>query len=171
MLKTEHWRTRVREVRRQLVREGPPWTRDREGDFETVTLPECECDCDLLRDLLISEGAETVVEVGLAYASSALAIGEALANVSPPRPRHVIIDPFQERDWSNVGWDPLRSAGLDSIATLVLTPSSIALPQLVTASLPPDATRLTRSPCASRPLSGPGWRSDQNTWQIGTRSG
>ena len=40
--------TRVREVRRRLVREGPPRTRDRARDFETVTLPER--DCDLLRD-------------------------------------------------------------------------------------------------------------------------
>jgi hypothetical protein len=72
-METEERRTLVREVRRRLVREGPSRTRRREGDFETVTLPER--DCDLLRDLLIAEGAETVVEVGLAYASSALAIG------------------------------------------------------------------------------------------------
>ena len=92
-MKTDELRTRTREVRRQLVREGPSWTRRRERDFETVTMPER--DCDLLRDLLISEGAETVVEVGLAYASSALAIGEALVTVNPPHPRHVVIDPFQ----------------------------------------------------------------------------
>ena len=41
-----------------------------------VTVPER--DCDALRDLLIAECAETVVEVGLAYGRSALAIGEAL---------------------------------------------------------------------------------------------
>ncbi|MET7308791.1 class I SAM-dependent methyltransferase [Streptomyces sp. NPDC005571] len=137
MMKMDERRARIREVRRNLVREGPPWTRDREGDFETVTLPER--DCDLLRDLLISEGAETVVEVGLAYASSALAIGEALVTVNSPRLRHVIIDPFQERDWSNVGWNLLSSAGLDSTATLMLSPSSIALPQLVTEGLIADA--------------------------------
>lgn len=128
---------RVHEVRRRLRLEGPPWTRDHERDFQTVTLPEP--DCDLLRDLLISERAETVVEVGLAYASSALAIGEALVTVDPPHPRHVIIDPFQERAWSNVGWDLLCSAGLDAIATLVPAASSIALPQLVTEGLVADA--------------------------------
>ena len=98
-----------------------------------------ERDCDLLRDLLISERAETVVEVGLAYASSALAIGEALVTIDPLRPRHVVIDPFQEHAWSNVGWDLLRSAGLDSIARLMLAPSSIALPRLVTEGLIADA--------------------------------
>ncbi|MFE0331239.1 class I SAM-dependent methyltransferase [Streptomyces sp. NPDC058960] len=130
-------RTRVREVRRRLAHEGPAWTRDREADFETVTVPERECD--QLRDLLISEGAQTVVEIGLAYASSALAIGEALITVNPPHPRHIIIDPFQERDWSNVGWDLLCSAGLDSIASLMPTPSSIALPQLLAEGIRADA--------------------------------
>lgn len=98
-----------------------------------------ERDCDLVRDLLISERVETVVEVGLAYASSALAIGEALVTINPPHPRHVIIDPFQVRAWSNVGWDLLCSAGLDSIATLMLAPSSIALPHLVSDGLIADA--------------------------------
>ena len=98
-----------------------------------------ERDCDLLRDLLISEGAETVVEIGLAYASSALAIGEALVTVDRPHARHVVIDPFQEQAWSNVGWDLMRSAGLDSIATLMPAPSSVALPQLVTDGLIADA--------------------------------
>ncbi len=136
-METEERITRVREARRRLAREGPSWTRSRARDFETVTLPEL--DCDLLRDLLIAEGAGTVVEVGLAYGSSALAIGEALLTVDLPQPRHVVIDPFQEQAWSNVGWELLRSAGLDSIATLMLTPSSIALPRLTAEGLIADA--------------------------------
>ncbi|OMI36600.1 hypothetical protein SPAR_25401 [Streptomyces sparsogenes DSM 40356] len=119
------------------MEEGPARTRDREADFETVTVPER--DCDLLRDLLISEGVQTVVEVGLAYASSALAIGEALITVNRPRPRHIIIDPLQESAWSNVGWELLCSAGLDSIASLMPSPSSIALPQLLSEGLTADA--------------------------------
>ncbi len=119
-MRTEERRTRIREVRARLGRDGPAWTRGPERDFETVTLPER--DCDLLRDLLISEGVGTVVEVGLAYGSSALAIGEALVTVDPPHPRHVVIDPFQQRAFANVGWDLLRSAGLDSIASLMVTP-------------------------------------------------
>ncbi|MFE4771365.1 class I SAM-dependent methyltransferase [Streptomyces sp. NPDC056713] len=129
--------TRVREVRRRLAQEGPPRTRDHERDFETVTVPERHCD--QLRDLLVAEGVEKVVEIGLAYASSALAIGEALATVNPPLPRHVIIDPFQQREYSNAGWDLLCSAGLDSIVTLMLTPSSTALPQLLSEGFVADA--------------------------------
>jgi predicted O-methyltransferase YrrM len=98
-----------------------------------------ERDCDLLRDLLISERVGTVVEVGLAYASSALAIGEALVTVDPPHPRHVIIDPFQDHAYANVGWDLLRAAELDPITRLIRTWSSIALPQLVTEGLVADA--------------------------------
>ena len=136
-MNTDERRTRVREVRHRLVREGPRWTRGYERDFETVTMPER--DCHLLRDVLITDGAETVVEVGLAYGSSALAIGEALVTVDPPHPRHLIIDPFQDSVWSNVGWDELRCAGLDSVATLMLAPSSIALPQLVAEGVAADA--------------------------------
>ena len=127
----------MRDVRRRLARDGPPWTRDRADDFDTVTFPER--DCDALRDLLIAEGVETVVEVGLAYGSSALAIGEALVAVGAGRPLHVIIDPFQATDWSNVGWQLLRSAGLETIARLLLQPSSMALPQLIAEGLAADA--------------------------------
>jgi predicted O-methyltransferase YrrM len=133
----EGQRERVRDVRRRLARDGPPWTRDHADDFEAVTLPEP--DCEALRDLLIAEGVGTVVEVGLAYGRSALAIGEALVAGAARRPLHVIIDPLQATEWSNVGWRMLRSAGLDPTARLVLQPSSMALPQLVGEGLTADA--------------------------------
>ena len=136
-MSAERHRERVRGVRRRLARDGPPWTRDRAGDFDMVTVPER--DCDALRDLLIAEGAETVVEVGLAYGRSALAIGEALVTVGAGRPLHLIIDPLQATEWSNVGWELLRSAGLDTIARLVRQPSSMALSQLVAKGLVADA--------------------------------
>lgn len=128
---------RVRDVRRRLADEGPPWTRDHVDDFDTVTVPEG--DCDALRDLLIAEGVETVVEIGLAYGRSALAIGEALVAVGARRPLHVIIDPLQATEWSTVGWRMLRSAGLDTIARLILQPSSMALPQLIAEGITADA--------------------------------
>jgi predicted O-methyltransferase YrrM len=128
---------RIREVRARLARDGPPWTRGAEHDFQTVTLPER--DCDLLRDLLISEHAQTVVEIGLAYASSALAIGEALVTVAAPDPLHVVIDPYQRSAYADVGWDLVCSAGLDSITSLRLAPSSMALPQLITEGVVADA--------------------------------
>jgi predicted O-methyltransferase YrrM len=137
VVKTDEGSRRIRAVRRRLVQHGPAWIRQPDRDFETVSLPEP--DCNLLRDLLVSAGVETVVEVGLAYASSALAIGEALVTADQPHAQHVIIDPFQEQVWSNVGWDLLRQAGTDSIARLMPEPSSIALPQLVTEGIVADA--------------------------------
>jgi predicted O-methyltransferase YrrM len=128
---------RVRETRQRLVRDGPGWVRGSERDFEAVTLPEH--DCDLLRDLLISEKVRTVIEIGLGYGSSALAIGEALVTIGSPRPRHIVIDPFQQQAFANVGWDVLCSAGLDSITTLMAAPSSVALPKLVTEGVVADA--------------------------------
>jgi predicted O-methyltransferase YrrM len=128
---------RVGDVRRRLVLEGPPWTRAEGGDFARITVPQR--DCDLLRDLLISERVQTVVEVGLAYGSSALAIGEALVSVGAARPKHVIIDPLQATEWSNVGWQLLQSAGLDGIASLIGQPSSMALPRLVLDGFTADA--------------------------------
>ena len=98
-----------------------------------------ERDCNLLRDLLIAERIETVVEVGLAYAGSALAVGEALVTVNPPNPRHIIIDPFQDHAYSDVGWGLLHAAGLDSTARLIRAWSSIALSELVTEGLVADA--------------------------------
>ncbi|HEU5108491.1 MAG TPA: class I SAM-dependent methyltransferase, partial [Micromonosporaceae bacterium] len=112
------------------------WTRS-PTDFRTVTLPDG--DCDLLRDLLVAEGVATVVEVGLAYGSSALAIGEALLAVGAPRPRHVVVDPFQREAYADVGRDALRAAGLDVITALVEEPSSAALPRLVADGLVADA--------------------------------
>ncbi|MBW6438538.1 class I SAM-dependent methyltransferase [Actinoplanes hulinensis] len=128
---------RVRDTRRRLRADGPGWTRGPELDFEAVTLPEW--DCDLLRDLLIAERVETVVEVGLAYGGSALAIGEALLAVGGTRPRHVVIDPYQSEGFHDTGWKLLVEAGLDRIAELIREPSSIALPRLLAGGTVADA--------------------------------
>lgn len=135
-LSRERHRKRVSDARRRLARNGPPWTRERSGDFHAITVPER--DCDALRDLLIAEAVETVVEIGLAYGSSALAIGEALISSGATRPLHVIIDPLQATVWSNVGWQMMRYAELDKFARLVLQPSSMALPQLIAEELIAD---------------------------------
>ncbi|MFH8977932.1 class I SAM-dependent methyltransferase [Streptomyces sp. NPDC017890] len=135
--KTDDRAIRVREVRRELAQGGPARTRNFDGDFEYITLPER--DCDLLRDCLVAENVESVVEVGLAYGSSALAVGEALVSRDHANPQHVVIDPFQKDMWSNVGWDLLCSAGLDQIARLLPTLNSEAFPQLIAEGFVADA--------------------------------
>ena len=97
-------------------------------DFETISLPEP--DSDVLRDLILDENARAVIEIGLAYGSSALAIGEALVSLGPEEASHLIIDAYQHQ-FENVGWDAIVSAGLDTICRLVDGRSQIALPRLV----------------------------------------
>ncbi|MGD0608301.1 MAG: hypothetical protein ABSA53_32530 [Streptosporangiaceae bacterium] len=58
--------------------------------FARVSVPVS--DSDVLRDLLLAEKPGTVIEIGLAYGSSALAIAEALVAAGPDQARHVIID-------------------------------------------------------------------------------
>src|SRR5215467_1030351 len=115
----------IREIRRKLAIDGPPRIRAAD-DFATVTLPER--DCDAVRDLLIAERPHTVIEIGLAYGSSALAIGEALISVEGDR--HLILDPFQDTGFRDAGWEVIRAARLDGIAILLRERSQIALPRL-----------------------------------------
>jgi predicted O-methyltransferase YrrM len=125
----------VRAARRTLAEVGPTRSRS-EGDFERVALPEA--DADVLRDLLIRERARVVIEIGLAYGSSALAIGEALLTVGLPQANHVIIDAYQDR-FLNVGWEFVESAGLAGLAGLVRERSQLALPRLVEQEFVADA--------------------------------
>ena len=127
----------VTAARHRLATDGPAWSRDIDGDFEVVALPRI--DGDLVRDLLIDEAAGTVVEIGLAYGSSALAIGEALLTTAGCRARHLIIDPYQTSAFSDVGWQALTEAGLEATTTLVRDRSQLALPRLVAEGFVADA--------------------------------
>lgn len=90
----------------------------------------------MLRDLVIADGARVVIEVGLAYGSSALAIGEALA--SQEDAQHVVIDAFQDR-FDNVGRDSIIEAGLEPICDFRPQRSQLALPRLVAEGFMADA--------------------------------
>ncbi|MBV9322443.1 MAG: class I SAM-dependent methyltransferase [Chloroflexi bacterium] len=125
----------VRATRRRLAGVGPVRARS-EGDFERVALPDA--DADVLRDLLLGERARVVVEIGLAYGSSALAIGEALLAQEDRATRHVIIDAYQHV-FRNVGWEAIESAGLAGIATLTSERSQLALPRLIAQEFVADA--------------------------------
>jgi cephalosporin hydroxylase len=129
--------SQVQAVRRRLHERGPARVRPFADDFARVGLPRA--DCDALRDALIAEQARVVIEVGLAYGGSALAIGEALLRTDGSRVSHVIIDPFQESSYGNAGWDAIREAGLEPTSQLIAEPSSIALARLVADGFMADA--------------------------------
>lgn len=125
---------RIRVVRRRLEEAGPNKTRG-EGDFTVVAVPHK--DADVLRDLLTAERARSVIEIGLAYGASALAIAEALAVEGAPT-RHLIVDAFQDH-FDDAGWDALLAAGLGDRCTLLRERSQTALPRLVTEGVTADA--------------------------------
>jgi len=133
----EERKRRVRAIRVELHGAGPKHTRPFEADFERVALPAS--DCDALRDTLVAYGARVVIEVGLAYGSSALAIGEALCSTGAADVSHIVIDPFQATSYDNVGWDILNAAGLGDHTTLFNEPSSIVLARLAATGFTADA--------------------------------
>ena len=128
---------RIAEVRAELHAAGPKRSRPFEGDFERVALPRE--DCDNLRDILVAHDAHAVVEIGLAYGSSALAIGEALCWSDASETSHIIVDPFQSTSYESVGWDALKAAGLAARSTLIEEPSSTALARFVADGFTADA--------------------------------
>jgi len=127
----------VRAVRAELQDAGPERRRPSTADFERVALPAA--DCDILRDTLAALGARVVIEIGLAYGSSALAIGEALCSTGGTAVAHIVIDPFQASAYDNVGWDALNAAGLAAHTTLIAEASSIALARLAADGFTADA--------------------------------
>jgi predicted O-methyltransferase YrrM len=125
----------VRSERRRLAEHGPRVTRS-EGDFDRVALPLT--DCDILRDLLLEERPRVVIEIGLAYGGSALAIAEALVAQDRPDARHLIIDAYQDQ-FSNVGWEAMLSGGLESVCELIPERSQLALPRMLAEGVVADA--------------------------------
>jgi predicted O-methyltransferase YrrM len=109
---------------------------ERDADVERITLPPE--DCEVLRELMVAERPTVVIEIGLAYGSAALAIGEALRSIGAPDARHVIVDAYQER-FLNAGWDALVAAGFADRCTLLTERSQLALPRLVQEALVADA--------------------------------
>ena len=125
----------VRQARQRLADVGPERERV-DGDYALVGLPRT--DGDALRDLVITERARVVIEIGLAYGGSALAIGEALVSLGLPETRHLIVDAYQDQ-FEDAGWNEIVKAGLVNRCTLVRERSQLVLPRLVTEGVVADA--------------------------------
>jgi predicted O-methyltransferase YrrM len=126
---------RIRQARGRLAAEGPPRVRSG-GDFERVSVPVS--DSDVLRDLLLAEKPCAVIEIGLAYGSSALAIAEALAAAGSHQARHVIVDACQKQ-FHGSGWAVITGAGLAGLCSLAEERSQVALPRLLAGGFTADA--------------------------------
>jgi predicted O-methyltransferase YrrM len=88
--------------------------------------------------VLRREGVHAVIEIGLAYGSSALAIAEALIANGRGDARHLIIDAFQS-DFDDEGWNAIVAAGVQDVCQLVRERSQLALPRLVAEGVVADA--------------------------------
>lgn len=115
----------IRRVRHELVEQGPPRERA-SGDYVEIALPAA--DANLLVAVLDAE-VRSVIEIGLAYASSALAIAESLVTHGSGNWRHVIVEPYQSL-FDHVGVELLTDAGLEGRYELIEEESQIALPRL-----------------------------------------
>lgn len=118
---------KIRAARRKLATDGPTRVRSA-GDFERVSIGKS--DGDVLRDLVLAERARTVIEIGLAYGSSALAIAEALVASGSGQGHHLILDPYQNR-FHGSGWSAIVEAGIASLCLLFEERSQIVLPRLL----------------------------------------
>ena len=118
---------KIRAARRKLATDGPIRVRSA-GDFERVSIGRS--DGDVLRDLVLAEGARTVIEIGLAYGGSALAIAEALVANGSSQGQHLIIDAYQNRFYGS-GWSAIVEAGITGLCSLFEERSQIVLPRLL----------------------------------------
>lgn len=126
---------KIRAARRKLATDGPARVRSA-GDFERVSIGKS--DGDALRDLVLAEKARIVVEIGLAYGGSALAIAEALVASGLGQGHHLIIDPYQNRFYSS-GWSAIVEAGVAGLCVLFEERSQIVLPRLLSDGFLADA--------------------------------
>lgn len=126
---------KIRAARGKLAADGSSRVRSA-GDFDRVSVPYS--DANVLRDILIAEGASIVIEIGLAYGSSALAIAEALVALGSDRSRHAIVDPYQKQ-FDNAGWDAMVETGLTDLCSLFEERSQIVLPRLLGEGFAADA--------------------------------
>ena len=126
---------KVRAARRKLATDGPARVRSA-GDFERVSIGRS--DSDVLRDLVLAERARTVIEIGLAYGASALAIAEALVANGSKEGRHLIIDAYQSQFYGS-GWSAIVEAGIAGLCVLLEERSQIVLPRLLSDGFLADA--------------------------------
>ena len=79
----------------------------------------------------------TVVEVGMAYGVSSLAILTALAELGGER-RLISIDPYQSTQWMGIGVANVERAGYSGLHELREMPDFLALPELLREGLSVD---------------------------------
>jgi predicted O-methyltransferase YrrM len=87
-----------------------------------------EVDAREIRDLAVSEGVGTTLEVGLGLGLGTLSLCEALLEVGRPGARHVAVEGFPS-DFGGAGARTVRAAGVEDMVEQVHEESQLALPR------------------------------------------
>lgn len=95
-------------------------------DVRSVSISAAEGEA--LTRWVVREGAVETIEIGLAFGVSALHICAGLTQSGNPAARHVVLDPFQARSFSDRGLEALEEAGVSSLVEFHAETSQIALP-------------------------------------------
>ena len=81
----------------------------------------------LLYNLIVQNKLHRTLEVGLANGVSALFIIQALKDIDA-KEAHIALDPFQTKQWHDIGSKNIEKAGLKDKFTLIQEKSELALP-------------------------------------------
>jgi predicted O-methyltransferase YrrM len=101
-----------------------------EDDSRTPLDPHAltKVDARAIRDLAVSEGVGSTLEVGLGLGLGTLALCEALLEVGRPGARHVVVEGYPS-DFGGAGPRTLRDAGVEDMVEQVHEESQLALPR------------------------------------------
>lgn len=122
---------RARGVVERLIRDGSGVARLDGTVHDLFPIAVSAAEGEALRRWVVRERATRTVEVGLAYAISALHICEGLLANGDPVARHVAIDPLQETFFSDLGLQFLEEAGVAGMVEHHAEESQIALPRFL----------------------------------------
>jgi predicted O-methyltransferase YrrM len=85
--------------------------------------------CEILQEAVRAVRPRISVEIGLAFGVSTLFICEALKEGGAEK--HIVMDPFQQRDWSNIGLKNISDAGYADLVEFHPHFSHQVLPELL----------------------------------------
>lgn len=122
---------RVRGVLERLLRDGTAVARSDGTVHDLFPIAVSAAEGEALRGWVVRERATRTVEVGLAYALSALHLCEGLLAGGDPAARHVAIDPMQGTFFSGCGLQFLEEAGVAEMVEHHEEASETALPRFL----------------------------------------
>jgi len=122
----------VRSVIERLVRDGTAVARSDGTLHSLFPVAASAAEGEALREWVLQEEATQTIEIGLGYGISALHVCEGLlGNASEATARHVVIDPYQARRFSDCGLQFLDEAGVAEMVEHHAEESQIALPRFL----------------------------------------